>query len=218
MNGMGRLIKILMANGTIPTNSFTELVLNMVVLIGSGFLGYLVIFTGVNAAKEFKVNPMLGSMIGAAVLSSGINDISEIMGWFNANNPTDSILSTGAGGVMGVILGVWVLAKIEKWVHSKMPPVIDISFTPLLSMMIAMPIFVLIIMPVTGFISVILGNFIGLFLGSSSVIVRAITGYVLAAVFLPLVLLGLHRSLTPIHTLQIEANGATTLFPPIATL
>lgn len=216
MNGMGRLIRILMNNGTIPTNLFTELTLNMVVLIGGGFLGYLVIFTGVNAAKEFRVNPMLGGMIGAAVLHNNVNVISNLLGWFNEANPTDSILSTGAGGVMGVILGVWVLAKIEKWVHNKMPAALDISFTPLVSMMIAMPIFVLAIMPVTGFLSVQLGNFIGLFLGSSNVIVRAITGYVLAATFLPLVLLGLHRSLTPIHTLQIEATGATTLFPPIA--
>lgn len=216
MNGLGRLMRILMENGTIPTNSFSELVLNMVVLIGSGFLAYLVIFTGVNAAKEFKVNPMLGGMIGTAVLSTSINDISAIMGWFNENEPSDSILSTGAGGVIGVIIGVWILAKIEKWVHKKMPAALDISFTPLLSMIIAMPIFVLAIMPITGFISVVLANFIGFFLGSSNVIVRAITGYVLAALFLPLVLLGLHRSLTPIHTLQIEASGATTLFPPIA--
>ncbi len=215
-NGLGRLLKILMTNGTIPTNQFTELSQNMIALIGSGFLAYLVIFTGVNAAKQFRVNPMLGGMIGAAAIDGNINKISQIIGWFNEEVPNKSILSSGAGGVIGVIVGVWVLAKIEKWVHSKMPYALDISFTPLLSMLITMPIFVLLIMPVTGFISIQLSNFLGLFVNSTNPVVSVITGYVLAASFLPLVLVGLHRGLTPIYTLQIESLGFTTLFPAVA--
>src|SRR5699024_4695775 len=85
-----------------------------------------------------------------------------------------------------------------------------------LSMLITVPIFVLVIMPVTGYLSVLIANFLGLFVGSTNPVVRVITGYVLAAVFLPLVLLGLHRGLTPIYTLQIEATGFTVLFPPVA--
>ncbi|NLW29136.1 MAG: PTS transporter subunit EIIC [Erysipelothrix sp.] len=215
-NGLGRLLKILMTNGTIPTNQFTELSQNMIALIGSGFLAYLVIFTGVNAAKQFRVNPMLGGMIGAAAIDGNINKISQIIGWFNEEVPNKSILSSGAGGVIGVIVGVWVLAKIEKWVPSKMPYALDISFTPLLSMLITMPIFVLLIMPVTGFISIQLSNFLGLFVNSTNPVVSVITGYVLAASFLPLVLVGLHRGLTPIYTLQIESLGFTTLFPAVA--
>lgn len=215
-NGLGRLLRILMANGHIPTNTFTELALNMIVLIGAGFLTYLVIFTGVNAARQFKVNPMLGGMIGAAALDGTVNKISEILGWYNADIPNESILSSGAGGVIGVIVGVWVLSKVEKWVHSKMPYVLDISFTPLLSMLITMPIFVLIIMPVTGYISILIADFLGLFINSTNPVVSIITGYLLAATFLPLVLLGLHRGLTPIYTLQIEAAGFTTLFPAVA--
>lgn len=216
MNGLGRILNILLDNGTMPTNTATEMITSMVVLIGAGFLGHLVIFTGVNAAKEFRLSPMLGGMLGVIVLDQNIINISELLGWYNADTPADSVLTTGAGGVIGVIIGVWILSKIEKWVHDKMPTALDISFTPIISMLLAVPIMVLIIMPVTGYIAILFGNFIGFFLGSSSVIVRAITGYILAATFLPLVLLGLHRSLTPIHTLQIESAGATTLFPPIA--
>ena len=159
-NGLGRLMKIMMSGDApiIPTNKFTLIVQTMIVIIGSGFLAYLVIFTGVNAAKEFKLNPMLGGMIGAAAIDKNIDVLSGILGWFNETTPNDSILSAGAGGVIGVIVGVWVLAQIEHWVHKKMPAVLDISFTPLVSMLIAMPIFVMIIMPVTGFFSVQLAN------------------------------------------------------------
>lgn len=215
-NGLGRVIKILIENGTIPTNTFTLVLQTVVQLIGSGFLAYLVIFTGVNAAKEFKVNPMLGGMIGAAVLDKNINAISELIGWFNKDVPNDSILSSGAGGIIGVIVGVWILSKVEHWVHKKMPSVLDISFTPLVTMFITMPIFVFLVMPITGFISVQLGRFISLFVDSSNPIILGLTGFVLAATFLPLVLFGLHRGLTPIYTLQIDSFGSTKLFPAVA--
>lgn len=215
-NGLGKLMLIMMKSGTIPTNTATQVIQAVIALIGSGFLAYLVIFTGVNAAKEFKVNPMLGGMIGAAAIDGGIDKIAELIGWLNKDAPADAILTKGAGGVLGVIVGVWVLSKIEKWVHKHMPSVLDISFTPLITMFIAIPIFVFIIMPVTGFLSVQLANFLALFMDSENIIVKGLTGYVLAAVFLPLVLLGLHRGLTPIYTLQIEATGSTKLFPAVA--
>ncbi len=217
-NGLGRLVKIMMSGETpiLPTNQFTSGLQLMLALIGSGFLAYLVIFTGINAAKEFKVNPMLGGMIGAAAIDKNIDAISQLIGWFNETTPNDSILAAGAGGVIGVILGVWILSKIEKWVHSWMPAVLDISFTPLLTMFITMPLFVFIIMPTTGYISVALASFLSLFLDSTNPIVSVLTGYVLAASFLPLVLLGLHRGLTPIYTLQIEEFGFTKLFPAVA--
>ncbi|MDO4605203.1 MAG: PTS transporter subunit EIIC [Helcococcus sp.] len=215
-NGLGRVLKILIANGTLP-NTTTMLVIQAVVeLIGSGFLAYLVIFTGVNAGKEFGVNPMLGGMIGAAALDTRINSISELVGWFNEATPSDSVLSSGAGGIIGVIVGVWILSIIERKIHQKMPAVLDVSFTPLLTMFITIPLFVFIIMPITGFISVKLGDFIGFFVNSESTIVLTLTGYVLAATFLPLVLFGLHRGLTPIYTLQIESVGFTKVFPAVA--
>ena len=145
-----------------------------------------------------------------------IDTISSAIGWYNADVVNDSILATGAGGIIGVVIGVWILAKIEHWVHKHMPDVLDVSFTPLLSMLIAVPLFVLIVMPVTGWISTLISAFLNPFINSANPIVSVITGYVLAALFLPLVLLGLHRGLVPIYAIQIESLGGTTLFPAVA--
>ena len=215
-NGLSRVVKIMIENGTLSATTGPLMVQLFLEIIGKGFLSYLVVFTGVNAAKEFRVNAMLGGMIGIAAIDARINSVAELIGWYDPEAASDAILSSGAGGVLGVILGVWILSKVEKWIHNKMPNVLDISFTPLLSMIITMPIFVLIVMPITGFISVAIGNFIGFFVDSSNPIVLFLTGYLLAATFLPLVLFGLHRGLTPIYTLQIEATGATKLFPAVA--
>ena len=83
-------------------------------------------------------------------------------------------------------------------------------------MLIVMPIFVLMVMPVTGIISVAISNFLNMFIMSDNIVVSIITGYLMAALFLPLVLFGLHRGLTPLYTLQIETYGGTSLFPAVA--
>lgn len=215
-NGLGKVIKILMANGTLPDVLAVVVIYNIFVLVGNAFLSYMAIFTGVQAAKQFGVNEMLGGMIGAASLNSVVNTISTALGWYNKDVVNDSVLATGAGGIIGVVIGVWILAKIERWVHKHMPDVLDVSFTPLVSMLVAVPLFVLVVMPVTGWISTLVSAFLNLFVNSSNPVVSVITGYVLAATFLPLVLLGLHRGLVPIYAIQIEAMGGTTLFPAVA--
>lgn len=215
-NGLGKLIKILMTNGVLPDVLAMVVIYNIFVLIGNAFLSYMAIFTGVRAAKQFGVNEMLGGMIGAASLNSVVNTISTALGWYNKDVVNDSVLATGAGGIIGVIIGVWILAKIEHWVHDHMPEVLDVSFTPLVSMLIAVPIFVLAVMPATGWLSTLVSGFLNLFINSTNPIVSVVTGYVLAATFLPLVLLGLHRGLVPIYAIQIEALGGTTLFPAVA--
>lgn len=215
-NGIGKIIKMMMASGAIPASPASAVVMGLFVLVGNAFLAYLAIFTGVQAAKQFKVSPMLGGMIGAASLNDAVNTISTALGWYNEVAVGDSILSTGAGGVIGVIVGVYILAKVEHWVHARMPYALDTSFTPVISMLVAMPIFVLIVMPATGWLSGVLADFLGFFIASDNIVVSAVTGFVLAACFLPLVLLGLHRGLTPIYTLQIQDLGFTTLFPAVA--
>ena len=215
-NGLGKVIKILMTNGVLPDVVAVVVIYNIFVLIGNAFLSYMAIFTGVRAAKQFGVNEMLGGMIGAASLNSVINTISTAIGWYNKDVVNDSVLATGAGGIIGVVIGVWILAQIERRVHKHMPEVLDVSFTPLISMLIAVPLFVLIVMPVTGWLSTLVSAFLNLFINSTNPVVSVIAGYILAATFLPLVLLGLHRGLVPIYAIQIESLGGTTLFPAVA--
>lgn len=215
-NGIGKIFGILIKNEIIPAITAVVVTQNIFVLIGNAFLSYLAIYTGVRAAKQFGVNEMLGGMIGAASLNTVVNTISKAMGWLDPDVVNNSVLSSGAGGIIGVIIGVWILSKIERWVHNHMPEVLDVSFTPLISMAVTMPIFVLIVMPITGWMSTLVAAFLNLFIYSTNPVVSVITGYVLAATFLPLVLLGLHRGLTPIYAIQIESMGGTTLFPAVA--
>jgi PTS system sucrose-specific IIC component len=185
-------------------------------LFGASFLTYFAIYTGVNSAKQFGATPALGGMIGGISIGAQIVTISTILGLYNADVPLNSILTTGKGGIIGVIIGVWVLAKVEQWVRAHIPDVLDLIVTPLLSLLVVGTLYVFILMPITGFVSDILVKALSVIINSTNPVVAVISGYVLAAVFLPMVLLGLHHGLIPIYAIQLEALGGVTLFPVLA--
>ena len=155
-------------------------------------------------------------MIGAISIGSNIVAISQTFGLYDEAVPLNSILTTGKGGIIGVIMGVYILAKIEKAIRKRMPDVLELILTPLLSLLITAILFVFIIMPLAGFISDGLVALLSIIINSSNPVVSVISGYILAALFLPMVLLGLHHGLIPIYAVQLEAMGGVSLFPVLA--
>lgn len=216
-NGLGSLISTLLGNGVLPKDSNFWIVTRMMFsLLGTGFLGYFAIYTGINAAKRFGATEALGGMIGAISINALINDISGVFGLLNKEVPLNSILTTGKGGIIGVIVGVYILAKVEKWIRKRVPDVLDLIITPLASLLVVGVIFVFAIMPVSGFVSDWLVKGLNIFISSDNAIISIISGYILSALFLPMVLLGLHHGLIPIYAIQLEALGGVSLFPVLA--
>ncbi len=214
-NGFGSLIAQLITDGTLGGTFWTTTQL-LFSLLGSSFLGYFVIFTGINAAKSFGATPALGGMIGALTIGANIIEISKQFGLYNADIPAQSILTTGKGGVIGVIFAVWVLSLVEKQLHKRVPDVLDLIVTPFLSLLITSLAVVFVIMPLTGILSDLLVAGFSLLLESNNIVINIVAGFILAAVFLPMVLLGLHHGLVPIYALQLEQMGGVSLFPVLA--
>ncbi|MEF9960615.1 MAG: PTS transporter subunit EIIC [Niameybacter sp.] len=215
-NGFSGLITNLQSGGTLPVNQVWDTLRLFLSLMGGGFLGYFAIFTGINAAQKFGATPALGGMLGAMSIMPAVDEISKILGLFNEDSPLNSILRNGKGGVIGVILGVYILAKIEKAVRKKVPDVLDLILTPIITLIITTLVFLFIIMPVSGIASDWLIAGLNVLINSTNPIISLISGYVLAALFLPMVLLGLHHGLIPIYAIQLEALGGVTLFPVLA--
>ncbi len=210
--GLGSLI------GTLNTekDQMWEGVRLFFTLISGAFLGYLVIYTGINAAKQFGATEGLGGMIGAITIGANIQGLSKMLGLFNEEVPLKSTLTTGKGGIIGVIIGVWLLSKIEKALRKRIPDVLDLIVTPFLTLLITGLIYVFIVMPVAGYFSDGLIYVLSFIINSSNPVVSVISGYVLSAVFLPMVLLGLHHGLIPIYAVQLEQLGGVSLFPVLA--
>lgn len=215
-NGLGSLVSTLQGQGTLPAEGFWQATQLMFSLIGGGFLSYFAIYTGINSAKQFGATEALGGMLGAISISGNIVALSTMLGLYDEAVPLNSILTTGKGGIIGVIIGVYILAKIEKAIRKRIPDVLDLILTPLLTLLITGIIFVFIIMPLAGFLSDGLVSALSVIINSSNPVVSVISGFVLAALFLPMVLLGLHHGLIPIYAIQLEAMGGVSLFPVLA--
>lgn len=213
-NGFASLVGQLISQGTLP-ESWT-IVNTVLSLFGGAFLSYFAIYTGIRSAEVFGATPALGGMIGAISIGAQINDISKLLGLLNEEVILESVLTTGKGGIIGVIFGVWLLSKIEKGIRKAIPDVLDLVITPFLSILVTGLLFVLLIMPVAGFISDGLVSVLSSIVASQNPIIRIVSGFLLASFFLPMVLLGLHHGLIPIYAIQLETLGEVSLFPVLA--
>lgn len=226
-NGFASVVSTCMSQGALPSNNFWNLFYYILSLIGGSFITYLAIYTGINSAKQFGATAVLGGMVGAMSIMTQITDVSKLLQSaladknlpfeiYNSQVPLKSILNTGKGGIIGVIFGVWILSLVEKWLHKHIPGTIDLVFTPLISMLVVSVLFVLVIMPITGIVSDYLVAFLNLLVNSTIPVIQIISGFILSAIFLPMVMLGLHQGLIPIYTVQLEAMGYITLYPVLA--
>ncbi len=214
-NGFSSLLSQLIADGMVSGNFFVMLQL-ILSLLGSAFLGYFAIYTGIRAAEVFGATPAFGGILGGISIGANIVEISKMMGLYNEEVPLESVLTTGKGGIIGVIFGVWILSLIEKNIRKRVPDVLDLIVTPFTSLLLSGIVFIFLIMPAAGFVSDGLVAVLSVIINSANPVIRVISGFLLAALFLPMVLLGLHHGLIPIYAVQLEQMGGVSLFPVLA--
>ncbi|TLQ15364.1 glucose PTS transporter subunit IIA [Pseudolactococcus raffinolactis] len=176
-------------------------------ILKNALFAYLTIYVGINAANEFGATPTLGGVIGGVVMLTGMNPENPIKNIF-----TGQPLSAGQGGMLGVLLAVWLLSIVEKKLHEVVPESVDIIVTPTISLIIIGLLEIFLIMPLAGFVS---DHLIGGINGILN-IGGAFSGFVLGIAFMPMVMLGLHQILGPIHLEMIAKTGQTNLLPILA--
>lgn len=192
------LTNIAIRSGADPKGAMV-LILNA---LGWGIFGYLAIFVGINAAKEFGGTPSMGGLAGVLVINPAIAAIK--LG--------DTALVPGRGGLIGVLLVAWFMCFIEKRLRKVVPNVIDIVVTPALTLLITGFATYFVLMPIGGYLS----DAIVLFFRSMINWGGAIAGFILAGTFLPVVMTGLHQGLVPVHMEFLNTLKENPLFPILA--
>lgn len=185
-------------------------------MIHAAFMTFITAWAGYRAAEKFGATPILGGMLGMITTMENIDAVSGAVGLYNEAQPLDAILRTGRGGVLAVIFGVLLLAKIEKWIRSRMPDAMDTVVSPVVILAGCVVPYVLVIMPITGILSNALASFIRIVCMSDLVFVRMIAGFLGASLFLPLVAMGMHHGLVALYAVQLEVLGFITLYPALA--
>ena len=185
-------------------------------MIHAAFMTFITAWAGYRAAEKFGATPILGGMLGMITTMENIDAVSSAVGLYNEAQPLDAILRTGRGGVLAVIFGVLLLAKVEKWIRSRMPDAMDTVVSPVVILAGCVVPYVLVIMPITGILSNALASFIRIVCMSDLVFVRMIAGFLGASLFLPLVAMGMHHGLVALYAVQLEVLGFITLYPALA--
>lgn len=176
-------------------------------VIKNGIFSYMAIFVGINSAREFGASPSLGGVIGGATLLTGMKPDFPIINLF-----TGDPLIAGQGGIIGVVLAVWILSVIEKKMHKIVPNSIDLIVTSFLSVVITGLLTIFLIMPFAGFVASNLLYAVNWILSVGG----ALSGFILGGIWLVMVMLGLHHIMTPIHIELINQTGVTILLPILA--
>ena len=201
INGITNVVNV-STHGSVSGQWWYECIRTM----GWALFAYLPILVGMNAAKEFKGSPVLGAMAGAMSIAnvampllSKFKDASVILPF------TNSVFNPAAGGLLAALISGMFFAILERQIRKFMPDILETFFTPLLTVIIGGIITLLVLQPIGAGLTTAIFAILNFVYGSLGVV----GGYILSAGFLPLVAVGLHQALTPIHAMLNDPNGAT---------
>ncbi|MFJ6482206.1 MULTISPECIES: PTS transporter subunit EIIC [unclassified Streptomyces] len=189
-------------NGLLTNLGRVPAVVPALAAIASGFMSLIAVFVGYNTAKEFGGTPVLGGAVAAIIVFPGVAKIDA----FGLE------LKPGQGGVLGALAAALLAVYVEKWCRRWVPETLDVLVTPTLTVLISGLVTLFGLMYLAGEASAAIGTFANWLLATGG----AFAGLVLGGLFLPLVMLGLHQALIPLHTTLIEQDGYTVLLPILA--
>lgn len=177
-------------------------IIQLLMIAGNAVFWGMNLFVGVNAAKIFGGTPILGGVFAAIMTHPALADISI----------SGATFVPGRGGVISVIIVAGFGAWLEKKLHKIIPEMFDLFLTPLVTVLIASAAAIFLLQPIGGALSDAIGAAATTAIQSGG----AFVGFILAGVWLPLVMLGIHQAMTPIHVDLISQFGVTILLPILA--
>ncbi len=189
-------------NGLLTNFGLLPALVPALAAIASGFMSLIAVFVGHNTAKEFGGTPVLGGAVAAIIVYAGVAQVSAF----------GQQLSPGQGGVLGALGAALLAVQVEKACRRHVPEALDVLVTPTVTVLVSGLVTLFGLMFLAGEVSVAIGTCANWLLAHGG----AAAGFLLGGLFLPLVMLGLHQALIPIHTTLIEQQGYTVLLPVLA--
>lgn len=174
--------------------------------MGWALFAYLPILVGYNAAREFGGSGVLGAIAGAMSI---VNPAMPLLATIKDNQIilpiTNSVFNPASGGLLAALIAGMFFAVLEKKIRKHMPDLIDTFISPLLVLIIGGIVALLVIQPLGAGLTKVIFAVLSFAYEKMGVV----GGYILSAGFLPLVAVGLHQALTPIHSMLNDPAGAS---------
>lgn len=190
--------------------------------IGDAIFYFMPVILGYTSAKKFKLHPMVGIVIGAAlcypaVQGNALKSVFEATAGAGAAAPYnllglpayDTFLGipwvggTYTSSVVPVIFIIAFAAQIQKLFKKIIPEVVQTFLVPFFVLLIALPVGFLVIGPIISMLTDLLSAGFQSLMAFSP----ALYGVILGFFWQVLVIFGLHWSVVPLGIMQITQDG-----------
>ena len=158
----------------------------------------LPIIVGYNTSKEFGGSPIIGAVLASILNSSSLAGVQL----FHVS------ITPGRGGVISVLIIAYVAVLLEKQLQKVIPDFLDMFLRPLITVCVMTFVGLMVFQPIGGFISETIGAFVSFIIYKVPVLAG-----LASAIYLPLVMTGMHHGLIAVNTQLIADFGVTYLLP-----
>ena len=174
-------------------------------LASQALLFYLPVMLGYSIALRRGTSTTLAALVAGMLSLPDLNKLHLL------NQP----LQAGSGGIFSVIVVVLFMSGLEKILRRKLKTPLAIMIIPVLTIVTTLFAALIVFQPVGAWVSTALQTMLGTLLFANT-LMAVVVGALLGAVFLGLVLTGLHHSLLLIHMEIFQLSGQNHLYPILA--
>lgn len=185
-----------------PSWSHTTLGMVLALLGQNLYLYGLNLFVGYHTAKEFQGTPILGGILATVISTPALSQV-VING---------APLTPGRGGVIAVLILVILMSWVERKIRKIIPDSIELFVVPTTVILLGGLFAIYVIQPFGGAVAEGIAWLFLTLIHHGGIF----AGFIMGGTFLPLVMLGVHQGLIPIHVQLLQTLGSNPLFPILA--
>lgn len=200
------LLSLLQLSGLLAKTDDTYLVLYQV---SQAAFFFIPVFLGNSVAKRLKIDPFLGSFIGAIFVMPGLTELISQKGGISLLGFAIPNVSYNAS-VLPVLLSVWLMSYVYKFADKILPNSVKFILRPLISVIVITPFALLLLGP----LGVMVGNYVAEFLNYLTNNFGPLAVLFMGAFAQLLVMTGMHTTLTPILLTSLATYGYDNLIVP----
>ncbi len=208
MMGVASLIAQIAGPEALKATPFLASLVAFLKIFGKGLFTFLGILIGYNASKAFGGSGVVGAIV-ASLFVLGYNP-EATKGVYSGMSNFFGMPIDPRGNIIGILIAASFSAAVEKRVRRVVPATLDMLLTSTITLLIMAVATYLVIMPVGG---VLFKGMSWLFTHLSG---NPIGCAILAGLFLPSVMMGIHQGFVPVYFALMEAQGFNSLFPVLA--
>ncbi len=191
--------------GFLSALGYTGETVQFISVFNNSLMAYMYVIVGYNATKAFGGSGILGAILaGLFIMTYGDGGTSGMESFYG-------MTIDPRGGMLGVLIVTIITAYVEQFIRHRFSwEPTDIITTPILTLLVMAAATFVVFMPISH---VLFEGMNWMFINLSS---NVIGNAVLAGLFLPSVMLGIHQGFVPVYEGLVQNLGYNTLFPVLA--